>query len=78
MKDATGRIIEVGDEVIIAEKVGTRGYAVFGQIVKITNKMVELRNARTGDWCGHRYPGSVIVVPRGTHEFARNRQGDAA
>ena len=78
MKDATGRIIEVGDEVIIAEKVGTRGYAVFGQVVKITNKMVELRNVRTGDWSGYRYPGSVIVVPEGTHEFARDRQGEEA
>lgn len=76
MKDATGRVIRVGDRVAYVIKTGTRGWAKFSTVTGFTFNKVEIGgNEEMANGCV--WPGSLIIIPPGGDGYATDRTENA-
>lgn len=73
MNDAHGKLIQLGDEVVVSQRYGAGIIITFGEVIRLTEKMVEFRRLDNPALVKKCDPHSLTVVPQGSYEFARDR-----
>lgn len=73
MNDHNGNQIQLGDEVILCQRSGAGVAMTQATVVRMTAHMLDLQCLSNPHIVVKCNPHSVIIVPHGSRDYARNR-----